>query len=451
MLERLPWAISCVACASLALSSSSQANSYQASIDTDLHKQNGNLQIAWIKPPDGALGSLVSLTAIVGSAFSLYKVLDEPTLEAEPQGNAAAKSMAKPKAEPADRVESDDDEVDEVAEVQADTQPTQPAVEPTPAATPSFNENVCRLFELVWNHRKRHLLIPAETGAGKTTLLLGLLKYFWDKSGQTVEIYGSTTKPSPWMGLEDEIAPDGLSRIINLDITKPRQIEQLIKRLRWLLGRMQERQLIRAEAEATGKPYAPTRILLIPDEWNSTLALALRYDKLLRKELAEAKAQARGNPSVELPQAPYAHDELKSLMECLLLLGREDECAEWVWGQDHQVQNSGFNTGYQKNFGIIVPFRKGATQAVEQALIGRSPVVPSQIGKQILQQAYAAVEQNPKATFVYSNLDGHEILEVPEMPTIKRDKLNGKQQRPTATVSAESEPTVSEPKDPWEE
>ncbi|MBW4422292.1 MAG: hypothetical protein KME13_24275 [Myxacorys californica WJT36-NPBG1] len=448
MLERLPWAISTVACAALALSSSQQANSYQASVNTDLYQQSGDLQIAWMKPQDGILGNGLSLLAVGGAMLSLHKAIQGLEPKLEPDAEPKAKSKAKPKDND-NEPDSEDDEPDDEPDVKDETMPTSTkTVEPT--STPAeINESVVKLFELVWNHKKRHLLIPAETGAGKTTLLLGLMQYLWKVSDQTAEFYLSTTKPSPCLGLEFETAPDGRPRVINLDVTRPHTINPLIERLRWLQRRMQERQNQRAEAEATDKPYKPHRIIIIADEWNSTLALAKRFDKVLAREFAEARAEKQ----FPLPPAPYAVDELQALMESILLMGREDECAEWVFGQDHQVQNAGFNTGYQKSFGIIVPFGLGAMQALEQALIGRSPVLPMSTGKQILQQGYEAVRAKPEAYFVYSNLNGHEIVEMPYLPNIKRDKLNGKQQRPATTaVSTESEQsTVSEPKDPWGE
>lgn len=82
---RLPWAISCGVCAVLALTSSSQANSYQASIDTALYQQSGDLKVAWMKPPDGVMSSGMSLLAIAGSVYSLYQVLNlKPTQIGQP-------------------------------------------------------------------------------------------------------------------------------------------------------------------------------------------------------------------------------------------------------------------------------------------------------------------------------------------------------------------------------
>jgi hypothetical protein len=440
MPQRLPWIISCAVSTLLTLSISEQSNSYQASIDTAIYQQTGDLKVAWMKP-EGALANLLTFSSGGMACFALYQILNQSTTvqtetkkESKKSQKAEAESEEQPLKEPleSEQEHEDGDDASESPE--------------TVVALVSVPEKPS-LFDRVWNHRKRHLLIPAETGAGKTTLLLGLLKYFWEQSGETVEIYASTVKPSPCLGLEFETAPDGLPKVINLNVTDPATVETLIHRLRWLQKRLQKRQNQRAEAEAANKPYTPTRIIIVADEWNSTLGLAARFDKILAREFSIAKAEK----AEVLPQPPYAVDELKSLMESILLMGREDECAEWVFGQDHQVQNAGFNTGYRKSFGVLVPFRKGATQSLEDALIGRSPVLPFQIGKQILEQANKEIEANPDGAFVYSNLNGHEILEVPYMPNIKREKLNGKQQPATAGQSeSATEPTAElSESDPW--
>lgn len=429
MLEahKLPWIVSLVASTVLTLSTSEASNSYQASIDGGVYQQSGDLKIAWVKP-DSPIATLLTLSAGGLACFSLYQLLNQPTIKTE------TKKTHKPVADQSD-------ETDEVEDVEQDSEQEAGDEADEAESTQPTALKKATLFDRVWNHRKRHLIIPAETGAGKTTLLLGLIKYFWEESNKSVEFYGSTVKPSPCLGLEFDIAADGLPRIINLDVTRPVTVETLIRRLRWLQSRLQKRQNQRAEAEAEDKPYQPNRIIIVADEWNSTLALAARFDKLLAREFSIAKAEK----SEPLPPAPYAVDELKSLMESILLMGREDECAEWVFGQDHQVQNCGFNTGYRKSFGVLVPFRKGAMQSLEDALIGRSPVLPFQIGKQVLQQANDAIAANPNGAFVYSNLNGHEILDVPYLPNIKREKLNGKQQSTAEQSKPESKPAAAEP------
>lgn len=442
---QVPWLVSATACGLLALTTSEKANTLQASIDADLYKSSGDLQVAWVKPESP--GNLVALLAIAGVVGSLYQAFkSQPEIG---QDDPIEQKVSRTKSEKTpEEVESTESEP--IAETVSDIENTPSQSE---SDSPSVKDapKVASLYDRAWNHRKRHLMVPAETGAGKTTLVLGLIQYFWQRSKQTVEVYGSTVKPAPWLGLEFEKAPDGLPRIITLNVTNSQSVEILIRRLRWLQSRMQQRQKQRAKAEAENKSYNPNRIILIADEWNSTLALAKQFDKRLAREFAIAKAEKQD----PLPSPPYAADELKALMESILLMGREDECAEWVFGQDHQVQNAGFNTGYQKSFGILVPFRKGAMQALEQALIGRSPVLPSAIGKTILQQGYDAIDSNPDATFVYSSLNGHEILEVPHLPNIKREKLYGAESAVSATAESTKQPesaiSESEESDPWEE
>lgn len=444
MHPKMPWLLNLATSTMLVLSQSHFDNTYQASIDESVYSQTGKLRMLLLKPESG-FGGLVTICGGLSAIYSLYKLLegDEPNsakiTKPRRDKDSEESEPSNPESEP---ISSEDSELDEDSEAIADEEQIE-------ADKPEASDSEPNLFSRVWHHRKRHLLIPAETGAGKTTLLLGLLKYFHQQSKGTVEIYGSTAKPSPWMGLEFEKAPDNRPRIINLEITNPRSIELLLARLRWIQKRMQQRQQKRAKAEAENKPYSPNRVVMVFDEWNTTLAIARRFDKILQRELNAAKAEKKA-ASV---QAPYAEDELKSLTESILLMGREDECAIWVFGQDHQVQNAGFNTGYQKSFGVIVPFRKGTTQALEQALIGRSPVLPMAVGKTVLEQGYEQLNSNPNSTLVYSNLNGHEILECPYLPNIKREKLNGAEQpkQPAAVSESTESAAVSESEDPWEE
>ena len=401
MSNKLPWVSSAIACALLALISSQNANDYKASIDTQKYHQSGNLQIAWIKPE--GMGNGLAVLAILWAAWSVKQLLSSPVLSPRPTNPLPSQEIPEMVDEFEDRAEGADIVEDEF----------EPPAEPTD----SIKVN---LYDRCWHHRKRHLLIPAETGGGKTTFLLGLIKNFWVRSQQSCEVYGSTAKESPWLGLEADQSADSKPRIINVLVTNPASIEPLIERLRWVLKRLTLRQAQRAKAETSGQPYNPTRILVILDEWNITLAIAKRYDQFLTRQIAEARAE---KASVSGLKAPYAQQELIALVESILLLGREDEVAVFLFGQDHQVQNAAINTGYQKSFGILVPFRQGAMQAVEQALTGRSPVTPSGIGKATLIKAYAAIEAQPEATFVYSNLNGHEIIEVPHLPGIKRERV----------------------------
>jgi hypothetical protein len=129
--------------------------------------------------------------------------------------------------------------------------------------------------------------------------------------------------------------------------------------------------------------------------------------------------------TAEEKQGIELHDylqELKDHIVSILVLGREDEVAIWLMGQDHQVQNAGINTGLMKNFGILVPARLEAQQAAEDALTGRSPVLPLATGKKVLEELRGVLEASPDATFAYLNIRGHEVLPVPYLPDIKRDR-----------------------------
>lgn len=274
------------------------------------------------------------------------------------------------------------------------------------------------LFDRMYSNHKRHIMIPAETGAGKTTILLGAIKSFYEATDGNVEFFGSTAKPSPCLGLETQKAADGRPRIINLRIDDPDSILLLIYRLEWLQQRLSKRQDQRTECEATGKPYHPKRNIIFLDEWNQTVALAAEYDRVHRNDI---------DPETERPCKPDMKGKLIALINTFLMMGREDEMAIWLFTQDHQVQNCHINTGNRKNLGILVPGMLGNMLGIEQALIDKTAIVASGKGKELLSEAEKLAASNPDRGIVYSNINGHELLVVPYLPNIKRERLFGTQ------------------------
>ncbi|EKU99725.1 hypothetical protein Lepto7375DRAFT_1793 [Leptolyngbya sp. PCC 7375] len=304
------------------------------------------------------------------------------------------------------------------------------ATEARPNPATDESSHLADIFKLVFNNKKKHLLIPAETGAGKTSLLLGLVDYYQKVSPQS-EFYFSTAKPGPFLGYENKTADDGKKHVILLNMNKSYTVEPLVSRLQWIIDRMVQRQTQRTKAEQTGKPYNPEPLIIVLDEWLATLSLAKTHTKEMIREWQSAPAQERGDKPIDYEA------KLIEIANNIAIMGREDNVGIWLFGQDHQVQNAGINTGLQKNFGVVVPFSRGAEQAIEHALIGRSPVPTHAQGKEIYKTAMARLEAEPKAFLAYSNIHGHQILKMPWLPDIKRKRLF---EDANLTTSSDSKP-----------
>lgn len=285
---------------------------------------------------------------------------------------------------------------------------------PASQAQPAVQNNL--LFERIRNHKKKHLMIPAETGSGKTSMLLGVVDYLLKVEPNT-EFYFSTAKPGPFLGFEEKRAEDGQYHVIDLDMSNPSSVEGLIRRLNWLTKKMVARQKQRKKAEQSGAAYNPSRIVVVLDEWLATLELAKQYyDEIIREWQSEKPADRGVKP-------PNTEKELLRLVNNIGIMGREDNLCIWLFGQDHQVQNAGINSGLRKNFGIVVPFTMGCLETLEQALIGTAPIPPHAIGKQLYADAMVKLKAQPETRLVYSNLYGHELIPVPSLPDIKRKRL----------------------------
>jgi hypothetical protein len=300
------------------------------------------------------------------------------------------------------------------ADPQVETEPVK-QIEQTEPVKPMVSDPANVLYDRMWNGRKRHLLIPAETGAGKTSLFLGAVKFFNEKDPRT-EFLISTCKPGPFLGLEEKTASDG-QKVVEMKLDDTQTIERLIQRLDAVRHELVKRQELRSSCEKSGREYNPSRLIVVIDEWNTALIIAEQYTKKMKFQWSSMSAEEK--QGIEL------HDylqELKDHIVSILVLGREDEVAIWLMGQDHQVQNAGINTGLMKNFGIVVPVRMEAQQAAEDALTGRSPVLPLSTGKKILAELRETLQASPENSFAYLNIRGHEILPVPYLPNIKRDR-----------------------------
>lgn len=376
-------------------------------VDTIYYRQNN--------PQVGLFGGIAIAAGVTGCLWQATKEEEGEVQQPSGQRQVASPVREVRQIERKQKIEVDSDftpdQYDEDPEIELE-EVQQPSKEPEKKP-----QNQSKLFDRMLSNRKRHLLIPAETGAGKTTLLLGAIEYFHEQLNGNAEFFLSTAKPSPCLGLEEQKGEDGLPRVINVSIDEPDTILPLIQRLKWLRKRMVARQHQRVQAEQTGGKYNPKRNIIILDEWNVTLAVAHEYDRIENSRPIE-----KGEPKI----TSHIKNDLIALVEGFLLMGREDEMAVWLFGQDHQVQNASINTGYQKSFGIVVPGMDGSMQGIEQALIGRSPVVPVAKGKVILQEAEQVAAENPEVAIAYCNINGHEVLVSPYLPGIKRKRIFSK-------------------------
>jgi hypothetical protein len=355
----------------------------------------------------------------------------------EAQAQAATASLPSQQSSSQSAIATSTQQWDEDPEIELDEKSTQQEEKPKTQAPIAAS-----LFDRMYSNHKRHLLIPAETGAGKTTLLLGAIEYGHSLFDGQIEFFGSTAKRSPYLGLEDQVAEDGKSRIIFIDPTEPSTIQPLLDRLRWLRKRLGKRGELREAAEKQGKTCNFKRNIIVLDEWNETLEVAKEFDR--QYNLSIEKGEPRSD----------AHGDLLGFINSFARTGREDEMAIWAFAQDHQVQNAGINTGYRKNFAILVPAKYGSMMGLEDALTGRSPIVSSVAkGREILVRAESVAKANPKVAIAYSNIEGHEILAVPYLPDIKRKRIFSATTKNNVTpirreqAIAQSQPTELD--DPW--
>ncbi|MBE9037666.1 hypothetical protein [aff. Roholtiella sp. LEGE 12411] len=373
----------------------------------------GDVEISYEQPYAG-IGKLSSLACVAGSGYFLSAALrgeklgDTSIFQQTPQNQSVA----------ANRSQSQQVVTTQAIPLVFQKTATEPATQKTvawtedkPTKAPEITEPAkpLNIFDRVLDFRNRMLLIPAATGAGKTTLLLLLIKFFHQKTGGNIEIYGSSCKLSPWMGLEEETAKDGHDRILYISPAQPKTILHLVERFKWLRDILIARQGQRKQLEAANKPYQPHRVIIVCEEWNSTLAVAEEYDRICKNE--GLKSDIFG--------------ELTGLFNYFLNSGREDEFALWVFAQDHQVQNIHVNTGFRKNLGNLVLFTLGSMETLEDALLGRSPLIVASKAKQLMELCEGIAKKNPNTFYVYSNLFGHEILPVPFDDQIKRHRMFG--------------------------
>jgi hypothetical protein len=390
-----------LAIAALSISWASSQYSPQVEVGKDAVK------IEWYQPASG-IGKLLSFMLICGGSYFVWDGL-------KPGKTALAKSVSpivrernempmfisQPTHEAIDSTEYTADELIDFADEPIDESAlSYQSDTPVPKAEP------VSIFERIRTNKKRQLFVPTTTGGGKTTLLLSAIEHINNVTGGNAEFYGSTAKPSPWGGLEDLIAGDGQSHVIELSITNPASLRPLIKRIDWLRQRLEARQKQRSLAQRTGETYNPKPVYIIFDEWLRTLKVAEVFDRQNETKYRQI---------------------LIDFVEDMAIAGREDEFGIWLFAQDSQVQNAGINTGYKNNFGFLVLGSLGNMECLEKAILSKNSIVESdRLTKQKLwEQAQRLAEANPDVAIAYSNLYGHEILVTPYLPDIKRKRIFG--------------------------
>ncbi len=394
----------------------------------------GKIQLEYVQANPGG-GKAYSLASLAVAMFSLYKITESDKEDSEKAKNnfisgvssslpSFALENSKNSSQSSNRASKgsfDSSSVD--FDVNEFTKDAFEALEEEAAKVPvtanqdnsvkdSFNKIDRKLFEMIYNANKKHFLVPAETRAGKTSLLLGVMDYITEVTKGHAQFYLSTAKPTSYGGLETLTAKDGKSHVLELSFTKLDSILSLLSRLNWLVKLMESRQLVRQNCEKNNIDYNPTPILIFIDEWLATLKIADDFDR----EINSTKAKEDPVSKVR--------ESIISIVETIVILGAEDNIGVWLFCQDHLVKNCEINTGYQKSFNLLIPTRKGAMNSIKSALVGSYPVVRLKIGEILMKTLTAYFEENPKASFVYSNITGEdEILEVPFMPDIKRKNI----------------------------
>lgn len=401
-MNKLPWIATAVLTATAGLLVA-QVTHKNVPVSIDTMAQPGKVRVEYAQTAP-ALGKILSIVFAGATAGSLWMAFRDES-EAEPTVTASLRPRTTVKAQSPARATiryDDDAEIDVEDLVEDEIKDESP--EPIP------QNDV--FFKNLFYHLRRHVIMPCATGSGKTTVLLGAVKWAVNHFGYDgVEFFVSTTKKGNFLGLDKLKAGDGRSHVLFIDPENPDTILPLYERLRWLRKRLIARGEQRMKAEEQGKECRPKRNVIILDEWNECLDVAQSYDQVYNRSLEKGEEKS------------YLHDEMKRCLNSFIRTGREDEIVVWVFGQDHQVQNCGINTGYTKSIGVVIPFRAdGGMDSIEDAFVGQRPLVKG-VGKELLAKARELVEQHPDKSFAYSNLYGHQFLEVPYLPTIKREKI----------------------------
>ena len=169
------------------------------------------------------------------------------------------------------------------------------------------------------------IIFAATTGCGKTTLLLNALKALMGKRND-IDFLICDPKQSRWLGLENRKGIDGQPIVIYPEFT--RTVIQFKERLDWCLDELSRRKAARRNGKAIVTP-----LILIVDEWPS-----------LKKYIDLAKQ----NKEID-----FSSENIISMLELIILQGREDKVTCWFIAQGHQCNTLGFTGDVRGNTGVV--------------------------------------------------------------------------------------------------
>ncbi len=174
----------------------------------------------------------------------------------------------------------------------------------------------------------RHVIVAAVTGCGKTTLLQNVIQLILEKHPES-KFYLSSSKASPWLGLEQQYGEDGLPRCVNVWTDKPETIEKLIQRLEFVVAELNRRGKKRLIAEMKGEEVeASDPIYVVLDELPTTVGIAKSHDS-------------------------KAFEKLSRLIKAIINTGREDRVFAVLITQGHQCGTIGLDKDVRRNLGVV--------------------------------------------------------------------------------------------------
>ncbi|MBE9178713.1 M23 family metallopeptidase [Oculatella sp. LEGE 06141] len=243
-----------------------------------------------------------------------------------------------------------------------------------------------------------HIIGASMTGSGKTTTMLAAIAAIDHlTNGQAVWLCGSG-KASFWMGLEDQIGEDGLSRVLTASTSKPESIEPLLARLRFAIALQEKREQQRLDKSRRGKTVNPKPIYVVLDEWLILLKVAKRHSK-------------------------EAYQELIDLVETIALKGRQDRVFIWLWAQGHHCKTLHLDGDLRNNFGVIALGGAGNNSSVESA-IADADLIPNRFQREQLEVTYKELfAEDPTGRVFYTSLGGHVLGRTMQLPDMEAQRI----------------------------
>ena len=261
--------------------------------------------------------------------------------------------------------------------------------------------------------KKRHVFFACQTQTGKTTTVLAAIesKYVETSNGSEWTIFDP--KQSFWMGLESLKNADDTSCVVNMSYDCPSDILKMDKKLTWAIGKMSARQKERNRKLQSGEPYNPKPHIFVFDEWPSTRMLASQYDEIEKEQTPKSS------------QFISVWKRIKRNFELLVLNGLEDSMIVWLITQMPDCEQNDINSGLRDQFAYWCQGRDGDYRSIEAALGNRWIVPPGQIRLYLEKEMSKWREKNSPLPIVYTNIGGHQTLQLPEILGIKHKLIFG--------------------------